>query len=266
MMYAASSISIVLVVLLCLSYQGMAQQQQGSQQTRTNDACQAKTGLLPHESYCDKYYICVDDITDVRDCPNGLVWIGRGRGLKDGCGYPWDADCTNRPNRNAPISTEHCEWLFGIFSHETSCTRYWTCWNGTAIEQYCIGGLLYNEFTHACDWPENVGGCQKHPLCKDNPDGRVPLGKSCTRFWQCIGGYPRLMRCPATLVFDKISKRCVEPPTEDCDVLTTTPNPADSSPNNVNGQPQQTEGQLPPEAPPQQQPPRRPQQARQLQG
>ena len=61
-----------------------------------------------------------------------------------------------------PISTEHCEWLYGIFGHETSCTRYWTCWNGTATEQFCIGGLLYSEDTHACDWPQNVGGCQKH--------------------------------------------------------------------------------------------------------
>lgn len=61
-----------------------------------------------------------------------------------------------------PIGTEHCEWLYGIFGHETSCTRYWTCWNGTATEQFCIGGLLYNEETHACDWPQNVAGCQKH--------------------------------------------------------------------------------------------------------
>lgn len=61
-----------------------------------------------------------------------------------------------------PYSAEHCDWLYGIFGHETSCTRYWTCWNGTATEQFCIGGLLYNEETHACDWPQNVGGCQKH--------------------------------------------------------------------------------------------------------
>lgn len=63
---------------------------------------------------------------------------------------------------DSPIGTEHCGWLYGIFGHETSCTRYWTCWNGTATEQLCIGGLLYNERTHSCDWPENVDGCQKH--------------------------------------------------------------------------------------------------------
>ena len=39
---------------------------------------------------------------------------------------------------------------------------------GTATEQFCIGGLLYNEETHACDWPQNVAGCQKHRECKRN--------------------------------------------------------------------------------------------------
>ena len=72
-----------------------------------------------------------------------------------------------------PISTDHCDWLYGIFGHETSCTRYWTCWNGTATEQFCIGGLLYNEETHACDWPQNVGGCQKHRKFNISSENRV---------------------------------------------------------------------------------------------
>lgn len=67
------------------------------------------------------------------------------------------------------MQTEHCDWLYGIFGHETSCTRYWTCWNGTATEQLCIGGLLYNENAHSCDWPENVDGCQKHRKYKAIP-------------------------------------------------------------------------------------------------
>lgn len=61
-------------------------------------------------------------------------------------------------------------------------------------------------------------------LCNDDANGNVPLGKSCNRYWQCQGGYPRLQRCPAMLVFDRRSLRCVVPPTEDCDVPTTPPN------------------------------------------
>lgn len=56
-------------------------------------------------------------------------------------------------------------------------------------------------------------------LCNVDANGNVPLGKSCNRYWNCQGGYPRLQRCPAQLVFDRHSLRCVVPPTEDCDVL-----------------------------------------------
>lgn len=60
-------------------------------------------------------------------------------------------------------------------------------------------------------------------LCNADANGNVPLGKSCNRYWQCQGGYPRLQRCPAMLVFDRRSLRCVVPPTEDCEVPTTQP-------------------------------------------
>merc|ERR1711963_777796 len=199
--------------------------------------CKTRERTLPHEKYCDHFYQLngcsgSDDQAILRACPNGLVYTGTGRsGLIGVCDYPHRSECSGAERHNPPISTEHCDWLYGIFGHETSCTRYWTCWNGTATEQFCIGGLLYNEETHACDWPQNVGGCQKHPLCKDDPNGNVPLGKSCNRYWACQGGYPRLQRCPAMLVFDKQRKRCVSPPTEDCDVPVTTPQPDEENEN-----------------------------------
>merc|ERR1711953_864998 len=202
-----------------------------------DDPCLARSKVVGDVQYCDRYWECEFGQPELYDCPNGLVWVGKNQGIADGCDYPWRHTniCKNKDLANPPQSTEHCDWLYGIFGHETSCTRYWTCWNGTATEQFCIGGLLYNEETHACDWPQNVGGCQKHPLCKDDPNGNVPLGKSCNRYWSCQGGYPRLQRCPAMLVFDKARKRCVSPPTEDCDVPATTPDPGDIDDGSPNG-------------------------------
>jgi hypothetical protein len=69
-------------------------------------------------------------------------------------------------------------------------------------------------------------------LCNDDANGNVPLGKSCNRYWSCQGGYPRLQRCPAQLVFDKHSLRCVVPPTEECEVP-PTPAPVDDHSNGV---------------------------------
>lgn len=201
----------------------------GQQQLKGNqeDPCKTKQRVVSDEVYCDRYWECVGNQPELYDCPNGLVFAGKNRGVTEGCDYPWRANyCEGKQLANGPISTEHCDWLYGIFGHETSCTRYWTCWNGTAAEQLCIGGLLYNEASHSCDWPENVDGCQKHPLCNEDANGNVPLGKSCNRYWQCQGGYPRLQRCPAMLVFDRHSLRCVVPPTSECDVP-TTPAPID---------------------------------------
>lgn len=73
-------------------------------------------------------------------------------------------------------------------------------------------------------------------LCNEDANGNVPLGKSCNRYWQCQGGYPRLQRCPAMLVFDRRSLRCVVPPTEDCDIP-TTPIPIEGEDINNNAQP-----------------------------
>merc|ERR1711990_707088 len=205
-----------------------------------DDPCLARSKVVGDVQYCDRYWECEFGQPELYDCPNGLVWVGKNQGIADGCDYPWRHTniCKNKDLANPPQSTEHCDWLYGIFGHETSCTRYWTCWNGTATEQFCIGGLLYNEETHACDWPQNVAGCQKHPLCKDDANGNVPLGKSCNRYWACQGGYPRLQRCPAMLVFDKNRKRCTAPPTEDCDVPATTPptEEEDQGNNNFTGQ------------------------------
>jgi len=215
---------------------------QGGQPSRSNsglsgkDACQSGAKSVAHESACDLFYECYEGQGFLQSCPNGLIYANDGRyGLIKNCDYPHNANCNGRPERNPPQSTEHCDWLYGIFGHETSCTRYWTCWNGTATEQFCIGGLLYNEETHACDWPQNVAGCQKHPLCKDDANGNVPLGKSCNRYWACQGGYPRLQRCPAMLVFDKNRRRCVTPPTEDCEVPTTSAPPPEDEQFNGGG-------------------------------
>lgn len=106
------------------------------------------------------------------------------------------------------MASENCQWQYGVFPHATSCTRYWHCWNGTATIQQCPFSLLYNDAIHSCDWPDNVPDCQKHPICKDTPNGLVFIEKSCVRYWLCVGGYPRLQRCPAGLAVNPTSLKC----------------------------------------------------------
>ncbi|KPM09194.1 peritrophin-like protein [Sarcoptes scabiei] len=166
--------------------------------------------MFPHEEYCDYYYECVNGEALVQTCPNGLAFAGHQKGLSSNCDYPHRVGCPDgaRVMGQQPISSENCHWQYGVFPHATSCTRYWHCWNGTATIQQCPFSLLYNDAVHACDWPDNVPDCQKHPICKDTPNGAVPIEKSCVRYWLCVGGYPRLQRCPAGLALNTNTFKC----------------------------------------------------------
>jgi hypothetical protein len=45
-------------------------------------------------------------------------------------------------------------------------------------------------------------------ICKSVPNGPVLLKGSCILYWQCVGGYPRLERCPAGLAVNPTNLRC----------------------------------------------------------
>ncbi|KPM03439.1 vesicle coat complex COPII, subunit SFB3-like protein [Sarcoptes scabiei] len=170
-----------------------------------------KARLIPHEQYCDFYYRCQSDGQAILEkCPNGLAFAGYQQGLIDHCAYPYMVGCPDgvRTMGQAPQQSDNCPWSYGVFAHETSCTRYWQCWNGTATLQQCPHSLLYNEQLHSCDWPQNVSDCQKHPICTDKPNGAVPIENSCEKYWLCVGGYPRLQRCPAGLAFNLELGKC----------------------------------------------------------
>jgi len=174
--------------------------------------------MFPHEEYCDYYYECDSNgEVIVQACPNGLVFAGAKRGLISNCDYPHRQGCPDgqRVMGQSPLSSENCHWQYGLFPHATSCTRFWHCWNATATIQSCPFSLLYNDATSQCDYPEKVKDCMAHPICKDTPNGAVPIEKSCIRYWLCIGGYPRLQRCSAGLA--------INPSTLKCELATTVP-------------------------------------------
>lgn len=63
-------------------------------------------------------------------------------------------------------------------------------------------------------------------ICKDIPNGAVHIDKSCVRYWLCVGGYPRLQRCPAGLAFNPTTLRCELAQTiPGCEPPPTTPAP-----------------------------------------
>merc|ERR1711976_323792 len=81
-----------------------------------DDPCLAKSKVVGDVQYCDRYWECEFGQPELYDCPNGLVWVGKNQGIADGCDYPWRHTniCKNKDLANPPISTEHCDWLYGI--------------------------------------------------------------------------------------------------------------------------------------------------------
>ncbi|XP_022694380.1 protein obstructor-E-like isoform X1 [Varroa jacobsoni] len=195
----------------CFILVGMVAVAVSGQRVADSKHCKKPDGLFPHDQYCDYYYDCQDGEAVLQACPNGLAFAGKKKGLLENCDYPHKVGCPDEDSRvmgQTPESSENCHWKYGIFAHATSCTRYWQCWNSTATNQQCPFSLLYNDAAHACDWPDNVPDCQKHPICKDVANGPIPIEKSCARYWLCVGGYPRLQRCSAGLAFNPDTLKC----------------------------------------------------------
>ena len=53
------------------------------------DPCKVKSRVVADATYCDRYWECVSGQPELYDCPNGLVYAGKHRGVTEGCDYPW---------------------------------------------------------------------------------------------------------------------------------------------------------------------------------
>ena len=74
---------------------------------------------------------------------------------------PYLAVCLSRhPILEPPISTPHCERLYGIFADAAKCDVFWNCWNGEASRYQCSPGLAYDREARVCMWADQVPECK----------------------------------------------------------------------------------------------------------
>lgn len=74
-----------LIISLVFSHAGLCHCQKKEQE----DPCKLKSRVVGDATYCDRYWECVDGQPELYDCPNGLVFAGKNRGVTEGCDYPW---------------------------------------------------------------------------------------------------------------------------------------------------------------------------------
>lgn len=49
------------------------------------DPCKTKARVIGDATYCDRYWECINSQPELYDCPNGLVFAGKHRGVTEGC-------------------------------------------------------------------------------------------------------------------------------------------------------------------------------------
>ena len=104
----------------------------------------------------------------------------------------------------------------GIYPNPEDCSAFYRCANGRYENQYCPNGLLFDEVTSTCNWPENVD-------CGECSDGIHPHATDCTAYYQCAHGhrYPD-QYCADGLLFDKSLLVCNWAENVECNLQSST--------------------------------------------
>lgn len=177
-----------------------------------------------HPELCNQFFLCVNGTLTLETCENGLLFDGKGN-VHNHCNYNWAVDCGTRQHDPTPISSEGCEYQFGLYPISSECsTSFIKCAFGEPHQTECDAGLAYDERIHGCNWPDLL-------LEKCNPEAvvgfkcptKVPSDSPAARFWPyprfpvqgdphhlitCVEGYPRLINCGHDKLFDESTLTC----------------------------------------------------------
>ncbi|PNF21873.1 Protein obstructor-E [Cryptotermes secundus] len=188
----------------------------------TTDECPEPNGYFADAYQCDKYYECIDGVITEKLCADGMVFNDFSP-MHEKCDLPFNIDCSQRPELQEPQPSLHCPRKNGYFAHEEphTCDKFYYCVDGKFNMISCPDGLVYNERTGICTWPDEAKkkGCssedvfkfscpkvatteaQQHPRYADPED--------CQYFYVCINGeVPRRNGCKMGQVFNDGSKTC----------------------------------------------------------
>lgn len=77
-------LTILIYIYICV-YSDFGKAQKAEQ----DDPCKSKARVVGDITHCDRYWECQNNQAELYDCPNGLVFAGKHRGVTEGCDYPW---------------------------------------------------------------------------------------------------------------------------------------------------------------------------------
>lgn len=177
---------------------------------------------IPHETDCDKFYLCDYDREEVVTCADGLHF------------NPVTQMCDYRKNAGCDIS---CVWkccppngsnVKVRLPHECSCTKYYECKDGEQIVRKCPKGQHFDNRLKQCR-PADEAGCIFRPKippseavvkCSKNDTGVVRIAdeSDCGKYYECAAGEMILRKCHADHSFNPQLGVCDFPQNIPCDV------------------------------------------------
>ncbi|KAG8234151.1 hypothetical protein J437_LFUL014519 [Ladona fulva] len=190
-----------------------------------SDECPEPNGFFADATQCDKYYACTDGQVEERLCPDGMVFNDFSP-VHEKCDLPFNIDCSKRPELQSPKPSKNCPRQNGYFAHDDRavCDKFYYCVDGKFNAITCPDGLVYNQKTGICTWPDEAkrDGCSSKEVfqfdCpKQNPMSGVLHPRysdpvDCQYFYVCINGeVPRRNGCSLGKVFNDATKSCDHP-------------------------------------------------------
>ncbi|XP_025831508.1 protein obstructor-E [Agrilus planipennis] len=196
--------------------------------------CPPKDGQYEDPVQCDKFYVCEEGIATPKLCPDGLVYDPLIRKINK-CDQPFNVDCGDRIELQPPQpSPPYCPRRNGFFAHPDPkvCNVFFNCIEGEPTESKCTAGLLFDELTGTCVWPDSTQrqGCEDTSTRKlkdgfecpkehqTDANGNVVVHPKyahptdCQRFYVCLNGQePRDLGCQVGEVYNEDSQRCDAP-------------------------------------------------------
>lgn len=102
-----------------------------------DDPCKVKSRVVADATYCDRYWECVSGQPELYDCPNGLVYAGKHRGVTEGCDYPWRSNYCEGKQLASTIT-----WFSLVVSATIRTAWMWRSLLYRHAHVYCTNSLL----------------------------------------------------------------------------------------------------------------------------
>ncbi|KAF8375713.1 hypothetical protein PRIPAC_82142, partial [Pristionchus pacificus] len=211
-----------------------------------NDCSSLPDGV--YGSLCSRnYFHCVNGVSYEKSCTEGLVY----NAVMKQCDYKEKCESSSSlsiASSDAPITLTpvittvektidfDCSSLPDGSYSQGCISQFYQCSSGMAIIQKCPDGLVFDDFTKACDYPQicssphssvshdSMSSVSSRPSttpipitsptlsfdCSSRVDGLYSLG-CVSHYFECSSGVVSSYLCPDGRVFDGVSQKCDYP-------------------------------------------------------